>query len=72
MITRNGVFENDINGFQSKVLGVTDRGPYYEVSAGTGDIIFITMLSKNDFFKLELQTGKDIHLSIQPSAIHVF
>ena len=53
------------------VLGVTDRGPYYEVSAGTGDVIFSVMLSKNDFFKLELQKGKDIHLSIQPSAIHV-
>ena len=72
MITRNGTFENDINAFQSKVLGVTDRGPYYEVSARTGDVIFIIMLSKNDFFKLELQKGKDIHLSIQPSSIHVF
>jgi molybdate/tungstate transport system ATP-binding protein len=72
MITRNGAFGNDINAFQSKVLGVTDRGPYYEVSVQTDDVIFSVMLSKNDFFKLELQKGIDIHLSIQPSAIHVF
>jgi molybdate/tungstate transport system ATP-binding protein len=72
MITRNVAFGNDINAFQSKVLGVTDRGPYYEVSVQTDDVIFSVMLSKNDFFKLELQKGIDIHLSIQPSAIHVF
>jgi molybdate/tungstate transport system ATP-binding protein len=72
MITRNGAFGNDINAFQSKVLGVTDRGPYYEVSVQTDDVIFSVMLSKNDFFKLELQKGIDIHPSIQPSAIHVF
>ncbi len=72
MITRNGAFGNDKNAFQSKVLGVTDRGPYYEVSVQTDDVIFSVTLSKNDFFKLEPQKGKDIHLSIQPSAIHVF
>lgn len=72
MIGRNGAFGNDKNAFQSKVSGVTDRGPYYEVSARTGDVIFRVMLSKNDFFKLELQKGKDIHLSIRSSDIHVF
>ena len=72
IISRNGTSGNDINSFQGKVMGITDRGPYYEVSAGTGDVIFRVMLSKNDFFKLELQKGKDIHLSIRSSAIHVF
>ena len=72
MISRNGASGDDINSFQSKVLGVTDRGLYYEVSARTGDVIFRVMLSKNDFFKLELQKGKNIHLSIRSSAIHVF
>ena len=72
IIGRNGAFGNDKNAFQSKVSGVTDRGPYYEVSARTGDVIFRVMLSKNDFFKLELQKGKDIHLSIRSSDIHVF
>jgi hypothetical protein len=72
MISRNGASGDDINSFQSKVSGVTDRGPYYEVSAWTGNVIFRVMLSKNDFFKLELQKGKDIHLSIRSSAIHVF
>jgi molybdate/tungstate transport system ATP-binding protein len=72
MITKNGAFGNDRNVFQSKVSGVTDRGPYYEVSTRTGDVIFSVMLSKNDFFKLELWKGIDIHLSILSSAIHVF
>jgi len=72
MIGRNGAFGNDRNAFQSKVSGVTDRGPYYEVSARTDDVIFRVMLSKNDFLKLELQKGKDIHLSIRSSDIHVF
>jgi molybdate/tungstate transport system ATP-binding protein len=72
VIRRNGGGENDRNVFQSKVSGVIDRGPYYEVSARTGDLIFKVMLSKNDFFKLELRKGNDIHLSILSSAIHVF
>ncbi len=72
IISRNGTSGNDINSFQGKVLGITDRGPYYEVSAGTGDVIFRVVLSKNDFFKLELQKKKDIHISIRSSAIHVF
>ena len=72
IISKNGTSGDDNNSFQSKVLGVTDRGPYYEVSARTGDVIFRVMLSKNDFFKLELQKGKDIHLSIRSSDIHVF
>jgi len=72
IIGRNGISGNEINSFHARVMGITDRGPYYEISVGTGDVIFRMMLSKNDFFKLELQKGKDIHLSIHPSAIHVF
>jgi molybdate/tungstate transport system ATP-binding protein len=72
IISRNGTSGNDINSFQGKVTGITDRGPYYEVSAGTGDVIFRVMLSKNDFFRLELQKDKNIHISIRTSAIHVF
>jgi molybdate/tungstate transport system ATP-binding protein len=72
IISKNGTFSNDVNSFQGKVMGITDRGPYYEVAAGTGEVIFRVMLSKKDFFKLELQKGKDIHISIRSSAIHVF
>ncbi|RZB34051.1 MAG: molybdate/tungstate transport system ATP-binding protein [Desulfobacteraceae bacterium Eth-SRB2] len=72
IISKNGASGNDINSFQGKVMGITDRGLYFEVSAGTGNVIFRVMLSKNDFFKLELQKNKDIHISIRSSAIHVF
>jgi len=72
IISRNGTLGNDVNSFQAKVMGISDRGPYYEVSAGTGDVIFTVMLSKKDFFKSELQKDKDIHVIIRSSAIHVF
>ncbi|MBW1957414.1 MAG: TOBE domain-containing protein [Deltaproteobacteria bacterium] len=72
IISRNWASGNDVNSFQGNVMGITDRGPYYEVSAGTGDVIFRVMLSKNNLFKLELQKGKDINISIRSSAIHVF
>jgi molybdate/tungstate transport system ATP-binding protein len=72
IISRNGTLGNDVNSFQAKVMGIADRGPYYEVSAGTGDVIFTVMLSKKDFFKSKLQKGKDIHVIIRSSAIHVF
>ena len=72
IISRNGTCGNDINSFQGKVTGITDRGPYYEISAGAGTVIFRVMLSKNDFFRLELQKDKNIHISIRTSVIHVF
>jgi molybdate/tungstate transport system ATP-binding protein len=72
IISRNGTLGNDVNSFQAKVMGIADRGPYYEVSAGTGDVIFTVMLSKKDFFKSKLQKGKDIHVIIRSSAIQVF
>jgi molybdate/tungstate transport system ATP-binding protein len=72
ILSRNGTLGNGVNSFQAKVMGITDRGPYYEVSAGTGDVIFTVMLSKKDFFRLDLQKYKDIHVFIRSSAIHVF
>jgi molybdate/tungstate transport system ATP-binding protein len=72
IVSRNGTYINDINAFQAKVMGITDRGPYYEISAGIGDVVFRVILGKKDFFKLELQKNKDIHISIRTSAIHVF
>ena len=72
IISKNRTSGNDINSFQGKVMSITDRGLYFGVSAGTGNVIFRVMLSKNDFFKLELQKNKDIHISIRSSAIHVF
>ncbi|MBW1700926.1 MAG: ABC transporter ATP-binding protein [Deltaproteobacteria bacterium] len=62
---------NGMNAFQGKVLDVIDRGPYNDVSVRIGDVIFSAMLGKNDLFELDLRNGKDVHISIPASAIHV-
>ena len=72
MIRKDKISGNGINIFQCKVSGITDRGPYHEVSARTGEVVFRAMLSKSDLFELELHKGKDVHISFRSSAIHVF
>lgn len=36
-------------------MGITDQGPYYEVSAEAVNVIFRVMLSKNEFIKVIFQ-----------------
>ncbi len=72
LIRQETVSGNGINVFGGKVLDITDRGPYYEISARTGKVIFKAMLSKSDFFQMNLQTTKNINIAIRPSDIHVF
>jgi len=72
LIRQETVSGNGINVFGGKVLDITDRGPYYEISARTGKVIFKAMLSKSDFFQMNLQTTKNINIAIRPFDIHVF
>jgi molybdate/tungstate transport system ATP-binding protein len=65
-------FKNNINVFQGKVLDVANRGPYHEISARTGKVIFKAMLSKSDLFEIGLSETKRVNIAIRPSDIHVF
>ena len=72
MIKNKKIFGNEFNVFKGKVLDVTDRGPYHEISASTGNVTFKAMLSKNDLFEIGLSETKNINIAIRPSDIHVF
>ncbi|MEA3436440.1 MAG: ABC transporter ATP-binding protein [Thermodesulfobacteriota bacterium] len=72
LIRQEAVSGNGINVFGGKVLDITNRGPYYEISARTGKVIFKAMLSKSDLFEMNLQATKNINIAIRPSDIHVF
>ena len=72
MIKNKMTFGNDFNVFKGKVLDVTNRGPYHEISARTGKVIFKAMLSKSDLFEIGLSETKNINIAIRPSDIHVF
>ena len=72
IIKNKKTFGNDFNMFEGKILDVTDRGPYHEISASVGNIIFKAMLSKNDLFEIRLSGTKSVNIAIRPSDIHVF
>ncbi|MDY6792808.1 MAG: ABC transporter ATP-binding protein [Thermodesulfobacteriota bacterium] len=64
--------KKDLNVFTGKVLDVTNRGPYHEISARTGKVVFKSMLSKSDLFEMNLQQTKHINIAIRASDIHLF
>jgi molybdate/tungstate transport system ATP-binding protein len=73
VLIRNDIsFKKDMNVFKGKVLDVTNRGPYYEISARAGKVIFKAMLSKSDLFEIGLSETKSVNISIRQSDIHVF
>ena len=72
MIKNKMTFGNDFNVFKGKVLDVTNRGPYHEISVRTGKVIFKAMLSKSDLFEIGLSETKRVNIAIRPSDIHVF
>ncbi len=72
VIRKEKLCENALNVFQGKVLGLTDRGLYHEVSLTTGGVIFRALLTKSALFEMKLPEGKDVHITIPSSAIHVF
>ena len=61
-----------LNVFQGNLLEITDRGIYHEVSVTTGNVIFRAILTKSGLFEMKLPEGKDVHIAIRSSAIHVF
>jgi len=72
LIKNDITLKKDINVFQGKVLDVTNRGPYHEISTRTGNVIFKAMLSKSDLFEMGLSETKSVNIAIRPSDIHVF
>ncbi len=72
LIKNDITLKKDINVFEGKVLDVANRGPYHEISARTGKVIFKAMLSKSDLFEMSLQATKNINIAIRSSDIHVF
>ncbi len=72
VLRKVAVSENGINLLRAKVLNIIQRGPYYEVSAGTGKIVFQTILSKSDLLEMMVTEERDFYLAIRTSDIHVF
>ncbi len=72
LIRQKAVSGNGINVFGGKVLDITDRGPYYEISAKTGKVIFKAMLTKGDLLEMGISETKSVNIAIRPSDIHVF
>jgi molybdate/tungstate transport system ATP-binding protein len=72
VLRKVGVSENGINLLRAKVLNIIQRGPYYEVSAGTGKIVFQTILSKSDLLEMMVTEERDVYLAIRTTDIHVF
>ena len=73
IIIRKEVFSEDgINLFEAEVLHIIQRGPYYEVSARAGGIVFQTMLSKSEVIEMTVKEARDVYLAIRTSDIHVF
>jgi len=72
VIKNKMTFGNDFNVFKGKVLDVTNRGPYHEISTRTGNVIFKAMLTKSDLFEMRISETKSVNIAIRPSDIHVF
>jgi len=72
IITKEKIAENGLNVFRGMVLGITNRGLYYEISIKAGKTIFTAMLSKTDLFEMRISETKDICVAFKSSAIHVF
>jgi len=63
---------DDPNAFHGELCERIDRGLYHEVSIRKESLIFKAVLTKRDFFALDLQERADVGVTIDPSAIHVF
>jgi len=72
LIKNDITLKKDMNVFKGKVLDVTNRGPYHEISARTGKVVFKAMLSKSDLFEMSLHETKNINIAIRSSDIHLF
>lgn len=64
--------KKDLNVFKGKVINVTNRGPYHEISARTGKVVFKAMISKSDLVEMSLHQTKHINIAIRASDIHLF
>ena len=73
VIVRKEAFSgNGMIVLQGKVVGVIDRGPYYEVMVRAGRVTFTAVISKSDLFGLALSENKNVYIGIRTSSIHVF
>ena len=63
--------QNHVNVFKGKVLELIDRGISHEVLVRTGTVIFKAMLTKGTLLEMNFLEGKEVHIEIQPSSIHV-
>jgi molybdate/tungstate transport system ATP-binding protein len=72
VIKKEAVSNDGLNLLEAEVLNITQRGPYYEVSAKAGKIVFQTMLSKSDLIEMTVKEEREVYLAIRTSDIHVF
>lgn len=72
VIKKEAVSNDGLNLLEAEVLNITQRGPYYEVSAKAGKIVFQTMLSKSDLIEMTVKEAREVYLAIRTSDIHVF
>jgi molybdate/tungstate transport system ATP-binding protein len=72
VITKEKLCGNANNLFSGKIIEVIDRGPYHEVSVRTSNVMLGAILTNSALFEMKLPEGKDVHIAIPSSAIHVF
>ena len=72
VITKETLCGNANNLFSGKIIEVIDRGPYHEVSVRTSNVMLGAILTNSALFEMKLPEGKDVHIAIPSSAIHVF
>jgi len=70
MILKEKISENGLNVFQGKITAIIDKGPFCEISAKAGSLIFKTIITKSALFKMDINKTKNIYLALMPSDIH--
>jgi len=71
LINKEDMTGDGRNVFQGKISDIIDRGPYYDVAATSGKLMFKAVLSKSDLVQLGLPAKKEVRIIIPSSAIHV-
>lgn len=59
------------NVFRATVARLTNQGPYWEVYAQTGGVMFRTIMAAGVFFRRSLKRGDTVFIGFNPSDVHL-
>lgn len=60
------------NTFRGEVVGVSNKGLYYDVFVKTEGVIFQALLTKGALLETQLIEGAHVYITLRSSAIHTF